>query len=56
MLRAALRTIFTRAGALAVSAPDAAASDPARMYATYYDMTLRVSAAGAAPDAGAEPR
>ena len=43
-VRAALRTLFARAGMLAVTAPEAAAKDPARTYATYYDAALRVAA------------
>lgn len=41
-VRAELRTLFARAGVMAVAAPEAAEKDPGRTYATYYDVILRV--------------
>ena len=43
-VRAALRALFLRAGVITATAPDAAATDPTRTYATYYEFTLRAAA------------
>ncbi|MCA1599497.1 MAG: RNA-binding transcriptional accessory protein, partial [Chloroflexi bacterium] len=43
-VRAALRALFLRAGVITATAPDSAATDPTRTYATYYEFTLRAAA------------